>query len=145
MIRILKPNSPNSFLLFSCTFSSSAHHPAKTSEGKRNQWKWEKNLQFRSYLPSNAQWINYKKKDAPPSDCNGDRVVTVSEFDYCVDNHFRAIETISKLCGEDDEDYYALQQTEIQRLSSSLTFLKSILNNAPPNFKFYVCMYVCMC
>ena len=59
----------------------------------------------------------YKKKDAPPSDCNGDRVVTVSEFDYCVDNHFRAIETISKLCGEDDEDYYALQQTEIQRFS----------------------------
>ena len=59
----------------------------------------------------------YKKKDAPPSDCNGDRVVTVSEFDYCMDNHFRAIETISKLCGEDDEDYYALQQTEIQRFS----------------------------
>ena len=88
------------------------------------------------------------KKDGPvaekPSDCNGDRV-TVSEFDYCVDNYFRAIETISKLCGEDDEDYYALQQTEIQHLSSSLTFLKSILNNAPPNFKFYVCMYVCMC
>ena len=65
----------------------------------------------------------YKKKNAPPSDCNGDRV-TVSEFDYCVDNHFRAIETISKLCREDDEDYYALQQTEIQCLSSSLTFLR---------------------
>ena len=64
----------------------------------------------------------YKKKDAPPSDCNGDNAVTVSEFDYCVDNHFRTIETISKLCGEDD--YYALQQTEIQRFSSSLTFFK---------------------
>ena len=52
-----------------------------------------------------------KKKDAPvaekQSDCNGDRV-TVSKFDYCVGNCFRAIETISKLCGEDDEDYYAL-------------------------------------
>ena len=47
----------------------------------------------------------------------------VSEFDYCVDNYFKAIETISKLCGEDDEDY-ALQQTEIQRLSASLTFLR---------------------
>ena len=70
----------------------------------------------------------YKKKDAPPSDCNGDNAVTVSEFDYCVDNHFRTIETISKLCGEDD--YYALQQTEIQRFSSSLTFLRSILNKA---------------
>ena len=58
-----------------------------------------------------------------PSDCNGDRV-TVSEFDYCVDNYFRAIETISKLYGKDDEDYYALQQTEIQRLSFSLTFLR---------------------
>ena len=80
----------------------------------------------------------YKKKDAPPSDCNGDRLVTVSEFDYCMGNHFRAIKTISKLCGEDDEDYYALQQTEIQRLSFSLTFLRSILNNAPPTFKFYI-------
>ena len=57
-----------------------------------------------------------------PSDCNGDRVM-VSEFDYCVDNYFKAIETISKLCGEDDEDY-ALQQTEIQHLSASLTFLR---------------------
>ena len=57
-----------------------------------------------------------------PSDCNGDRVM-VSKFDYCVDNYFKAIETISKLCGEDDEDY-ALQQTEIQRLSASLTFLR---------------------
>ena len=49
-----------------------------------------------------------EKKDGPvaekPSDCNGDRV-TVSKFDYCVDNYFRAIETISKLCVEDDEDY----------------------------------------
>ena len=70
----------------------------------------------------------YKKKDAPPSDCNGDNAVTVSEFDYCVDNHFRTIKTISKLFGEDD--YYALQQTEIQRFSSSLTFLRSILNKA---------------
>ena len=86
----------------------------------------------------------YKKKDAPPSDCNGDRVVTVSEFDYCVDNHFRAIETISKLCGEDDEDYYALQQTKIQRLSSSLAFLRQILNNAPLTTFIYVCMYVCV-
>ena len=33
------------------------------------------------------QMNKYKKKDAPPSDCNGDRVVTVSEFDYCMDNH----------------------------------------------------------
>ncbi|XP_030958025.1 uncharacterized protein LOC115980000 [Quercus lobata] len=68
-----------------------------------------------------------EKKDVPvaekPSDCNGDRV-TVSKFDNCVGNYFRANETISKLRGEDDEDYYALQQTEIQRLSSSLTFLR---------------------
>ena len=86
-----------------------------------------------------------EKKDGPvaekPSDCNGDRV-TVSKFDYCVDNYFRAIKTISKLCGEDDEDYYALQQTEIQRLSSSHTFLRQILNNAPPTNFIYVCMYV---
>ena len=43
--------------------------------------------------------------------------------DYCVDNYFRVVETISKLCGEDDEDY-ALQQTKIQCLFASPTFLR---------------------
>ena len=67
-----------------------------------------------------------ENKDAPvaekPSDCNGNKV-TLLQFNYCVDNYFRAIKTISKFWGEDDEDY-ALQQTEIQRLSASLTFLR---------------------
>ena len=58
-----------------------------------------------------------------PFDCNGDRVTYSFRVDYCVDNYFRAIETISKLYGEDDEDY-ALQQTKIQHLFASLTFLR---------------------
>lgn len=48
--------------------------------------------------------------------------ISVSLFDYSVENHFKAIDTISKLTGVpeiDDSD-----QAEINRLASSITFLK---------------------
>ena len=74
-------------------------------------------------------WRMNKKENKDPSvakkplDFNDDRVTYSFRVDYCVDNYFRAIVTISKLCGEDDEDY-ALQQTKIQHLFFSLTFLR---------------------
>lgn len=53
--------------------------------------------------------------DAPPK-------VIVSEFDYSVENHFKAVDTIAKLCGyaETLDD----NQAEIKRLSNSITFLR---------------------
>ncbi|XP_016449387.2 uncharacterized protein LOC107774390 isoform X1 [Nicotiana tabacum] len=48
--------------------------------------------------------------------------ISVSLFDYSVENHFKAADTISKLTGVpeiDDSD-----QAEINRLASSITFLK---------------------
>ncbi|XP_057984863.1 uncharacterized protein LOC110640094 isoform X3 [Hevea brasiliensis] len=48
--------------------------------------------------------------------------INVSLFDYSVENHFKAMDTISKLCGEAETD--SLQEDEIQRLSSSITFLR---------------------
>ena len=51
----LKPNNPNFSLFFLQFFPPPCTTTAKTSEGKQKQWKKEKNLQFRSYLLSNAQ------------------------------------------------------------------------------------------
>ena len=88
----------------------------------------DKEFQFLKLFTIKLQNNQIKEIDAPvaSADCNGDGV-TVSEFNYCVENYFRTIETISKLCGESKEDDF-LQQTEIQHLSSSLTFLRSTLN-----------------
>lgn len=53
--------------------------------------------------------------EAPPR-------VELSLFDDSVENHFRAIDTISKLCGEPDIDD-STDQAELQRYGSSITFL----------------------
>ncbi|CAH9082720.1 unnamed protein product [Cuscuta epithymum] len=55
-------------------------------------------------------------KTSPPSG------VEVLLFDYSVENHFRAIETVSKLCGEPDIDDFT-DQADLQRFGSSITFL----------------------
>ena len=91
-----------------------------------------------------------KKKDAPvpsanaenPSgyaeNCNGEKV-TVLAFDESVENHFKAIDAISKLCGETctEEDDAPIEESEIKRLSSSITFIRFTM---PPNLR--ICMYV---
>ncbi|KAJ7976092.1 General transcription factor 3C polypeptide 2 [Quillaja saponaria] len=51
-----------------------------------------------------------------------DARVHVSLFDYSVENFFGAMDTISKLFGEAEDDN--IPQNEIQRLSSSITFLR---------------------
>jgi hypothetical protein len=55
-------------------------------------------------------------------DCSNGPRVTVSAFDYSVENHFRAVDTISQLCGEADDG--GLEESEVQRLASSVTFLR---------------------
>ncbi|XP_035544454.1 uncharacterized protein LOC108983424 isoform X2 [Juglans regia] len=55
-------------------------------------------------------------------DCCNAPKVTVLKFDNSVENHFRAIDTISQLCGEPEDG--ALEEQEIQQLSSSITFLR---------------------
>ncbi|XP_021911148.1 uncharacterized protein LOC110824976, partial [Carica papaya] len=53
---------------------------------------------------------------------SNDARVNVSTFDYSVENHLNVMDKISKLCGEGDFDH--LDESEIQRLSSSITFLR---------------------
>ncbi|KAK4419352.1 hypothetical protein Salat_2348100 [Sesamum alatum] len=53
--------------------------------------------------------------NAPPD-------VAVSEFDYSVENHFKAVDTIAKLCGYPET--LDVSQPEVKRLSSSIIFLR---------------------
>lgn len=47
--------------------------------------------------------------------------IPVSLFDYSVENHFKAVDIISKLTGVPDID--DTDRTELNRLASSITFL----------------------
>nr|TKS09836.1 uncharacterized protein D5086_0000089370 [Populus alba] len=47
--------------------------------------------------------------------------IRVSTFDYSVENHFKEMDMISKLCGEAETD--SVDETEIQCFKSSITFL----------------------
>lgn len=52
----------------------------------------------------------------------GNTGVRISLFDYSAENHFKVIDTISKLCEEPESD--GLDNSNIQRLSSTITFLR---------------------
>lgn len=60
------------------------------------------------------------QSDSAPTSDEGSRIKT-SIFDYCVENHFKAMDLIDKLCSENGYDF--LDDTEIQRLAPSITFL----------------------
>lgn len=47
-------------------------------------------------------------------------ITATSLFDYSIENHFKAMDTISKLCGEPENPDF--DPAEIDRLSSSITF-----------------------
>jgi len=51
--------------------------------------------------------------------------IRVSTFDYSVENHFKEMDMISKLCGEAETD--AVDETEIQCYKSFITFLRSVI------------------
>jgi len=58
--------------------------------------------------------------------------IRVSTFDYSVENHFKEMDMISKLCGEAETD--AVDETEIQCYKSFITFLRSVI------FFFFFCI-----
>jgi hypothetical protein len=47
---------------------------------------------------------------------------SISLFDFSVENHFKAVDTICKLCGEPETPEF--DPAEIDRLASSITFLR---------------------
>lgn len=53
---------------------------------------------------------------------SGEEGCSISTFDYSVENHLKAVDSISDLCG--GEAGTGIEETDINRLSSSVTFLK---------------------
>ncbi|VVA91875.1 unnamed protein product [Arabis nemorensis] len=67
---------------------------------------------------------------------SGEEECRISLFDYSVENHLKAVESISDLCGEANTD---INETVMNRLSSSVTFLREWrhFNFEPKSFGFY--------
>ncbi|KAL0374914.1 UNVERIFIED_CONTAM: hypothetical protein Sradi_3407100 [Sesamum radiatum] len=78
--------------------------PHKTPDAPGNPESFE--------LPADAEHLT---SNAPPE-------IVVSEFDYSVENHFKAVDTITKLCGYPET--LDVNQPDVKRLSSSITFLR---------------------
>ncbi|KAA8516698.1 hypothetical protein F0562_016796 [Nyssa sinensis] len=81
-----------------------------TTQGRTNK-KGQRVAADRESLPGSVE----DRSDGPPG-------ISVSLFDYSVENHFRAVDTICKLCGEAEHDDF--NKNEIERLSSSIIFLR---------------------
>ncbi|XP_010459619.1 PREDICTED: uncharacterized protein LOC104740646 isoform X1 [Camelina sativa] len=66
----------------------------------------------------------------------GEEEFSVSLFDYSVENHLKAVDSITDLCGEDSAD---IDEIDINTLSSSVTFLREWrhFNYEPKSFAFY--------
>ncbi|XP_013599658.1 PREDICTED: uncharacterized protein LOC106307291 isoform X1 [Brassica oleracea var. oleracea] len=67
---------------------------------------------------------------------SGEEGCSISVFDYSVENHLKAVDLITDLCGEGRTD---IDKTDIKRLSSSVTFLREWrhLSYEPKRFGFY--------
>ncbi|KAL5546828.1 hypothetical protein UlMin_006515 [Ulmus minor] len=63
--------------------------------------------------------------------------VRVSEFDYSVENHFKAMDAISELCGEEVEED-TIDESEARGWSSTVTFLREwkLFNYEQRNVRF---------
>lgn len=97
--------------------------------------KKKKNIVVSSLRTRTTTVLKAKKKGGPVAldsagqylissaeDCCNAPKVTVLKFDNSVENHFRTIDMISQLCGEPEDN--ALEERDIQPLSSSITFIR---------------------
>ncbi|CAK8571434.1 unnamed protein product [Lathyrus sativus] len=68
--------------------------------------------------------ITVRNNHGGGSSTSGDSNLRVSLFDFSVENFFHDMETIAKLCGEEERNAN-VEQSEIKRMSSSVTFLRA--------------------
>lgn len=67
--------------------------------------------------------ITVRNNDGGGNSTCGDSNLRVSLFDFSVENFFHDMDTIAKLCGEEEHNA-AVEQSEIKRMTSSVTFLR---------------------
>lgn len=60
-------------------------------------------------------------EERPPR--SGEEECSISLFDYSVENHLKAVDSISDLCGEANA---AIDENDINTFSSSVTFLRCV-------------------
>lgn len=65
---------------------------------------------------------NYGNDDDLPSP--GNEKIRVAKFDYSYENYFKVMNKILKISGEDDSSQFEFNQSEIQRMSSSVEFIR---------------------
>nr|XP_043610155.1 uncharacterized protein LOC122581903 [Erigeron canadensis] len=83
---------------------------------EHQQQESSSNLQLVTVTDNYNNNNNFNNEPAVPPE-----EIRVSKFDYSIDNHFKYIDQISILSGESEMQY---QETELQRLNSSVTFLR---------------------
>lgn len=67
--------------------------------------------------------ITVRNNDGGGSNTSGESNLKVSLFNFSVENFFHDMDTIAKLCGEEERNA-AVEESEIKRMSSSVTFLR---------------------
>lgn len=107
-----------------------AQAPGGVAEKKTKKKKKEKKTQIEE--ASLVSVITAK----PANSSSDDLGFRVSMFDYSPENHFTAMDTIYKLCGEADNGGF--DEGEIERLSSTVTFLSEwrYFNYKPKTIRF---------
>lgn len=82
---------------------------------KKNEVKKRRKMQEESKKTAVEDRVDADEGDHSPT-------TATSLFDYSAENHFKAVDTISKLCGEPENPDF--DPAEIDRLASSITFLR---------------------
>ncbi|EYU35152.1 hypothetical protein MIMGU_mgv1a001852mg [Erythranthe guttata] len=83
--------------------------------------------------------INENPAQLPPAD--GPPEIAVSEFEYSVENHFKYVDKVAKLCSH-PETLDPPDQADIKRISNSITFLREWRDfNYGPRIVRFACQY----
>ncbi|XP_017415343.1 uncharacterized protein LOC108326375 isoform X1 [Vigna angularis] len=90
------------------------------NEKEKNKKKAAKQATERGSVKTSETNSATENNGADVTAVNG---VRIALFDFSVENFFRGMDTIIRLCGQED-DVAATDQMEIQRMSSSVTFLR---------------------
>ncbi|KAL2509215.1 Transducin/WD40 repeat-like superfamily protein [Forsythia ovata] len=88
---------------------------------RKSKSKKQKTQARSSGVARNTEPAQFPGPTEPFNSCTTSPGIITSVFDYSVENHFKAVDTISKLCGE--PEIVGSNQNDIQRFSNSIKFL----------------------
>ncbi|CAI9778932.1 unnamed protein product [Fraxinus pennsylvanica] len=89
---------------------------------RKSNSKKQKTRARSAEVARNTEPAQFSGRTEQINSCTTSPGIITSIFDYSVENHFKAVDTISRLCG--DPEIIGSNQTEIQRFSNAITFLR---------------------